>query len=71
VLNVREQPPAEGAALQCSPVFAVTVIVPVGAAKLVDPATFTATATGCDGTAGFGDTEVMVVVVVALVALVD
>jgi hypothetical protein len=51
-------------------VLAVTVTAPVRAAK-VDPETFTATATGCDGAAGFGDTDVMVVVVVALVALVD
>jgi hypothetical protein len=65
------QRPFEVVVEQFSPVLAVTVTVPVGATTFVDPTTENATKTGWFGAAGFGDTEVIVVIVVPLVALVD
>jgi len=66
VANDSEHPPAATAALHDSPVFAVTVTVPVGAGTLATPVTLTAIDTGCPKGAGFGDAEVIVVVVPAL-----
>jgi hypothetical protein len=65
------QLPVEGVVEQFSPVLAVTVTVPVGATMLVDPTTESVTKTGWFGAAGFGDTEVILVIVVPLIALVD
>ena len=69
VVNVSVQPPAATAAEQVSAVLAVTVTVPVGALTFVDPITLTLTKTGFPGNAGFGETEVMVVVVGALLTV--
>jgi hypothetical protein len=57
------------AAEQVSPVLAVTVTVPVGALTFVEPVTLTLMTTGFPGKAGFGETEVMVVVVDALLTV--
>ena len=64
--KVSEQPPADTATVQVSPVLAVTVTVPVGAVTFVDPVTVTLIAAGLPGRTGFGEMEVMVVVVDAL-----
>ena len=51
---------------QLSPVLAFTVTVPVGDVTCVDPTTVKVIFAGLFGSTGFGETEVIVVVVVAL-----
>lgn len=65
VVNVIEQVPAATAAEQLSPVFALTVTVPVGAVTFVDPTTLKLISAGLFGSTGFGEIAVIVVVVVA------
>jgi hypothetical protein len=71
VENVSVHPPAETAAEQISPVLALTVTVPVGALAFVEPTTLTLTTTGLPTAAGFGETEVIVVVVEACMTKIE
>ncbi len=61
-----EQAPAVVDAEQVSPVLAFTVTVPVGDVNWVDPTTLKVIIAGLFGSTGFGETDVIVVVVVAL-----
>lgn len=66
VVNVIEHLPIVVEAEQLSPVLAFTVTVPVGDVTCVEPTTVNVMVAGLFGKTGFGETEVIVVVVVAL-----
>jgi hypothetical protein len=68
-VKVIEQLPDGAAAEQVSPVFALTVTVPVGNDAPTTPATLKPTTTGVPVLAGFGEIDVIVVVLDACVTV--